>query len=521
VTALVDLLGSSLVARVHGAVDEVVATGMSIFEPDLDPRPGDVVLGVGLDDRDRFAAAVASVAACGAAALVTRFHVQPADLLDVVAERGVVWIELTPRASWMQVASAARSAFEFPLDVMSPAAPSTGFVDLSAQLSAVADLIAAPVILEDRSFRVIAYSDGHENADQQRREAIVHRRVPDRIRELMPGWLTEELARGERVVYVEPLEPGMLPRAAVGVVAGHEPLGAMWAVVAAPLDSARAEMFLAGAQAVAVSMVRMRSASSATNARTAVLAAVLRGGADRWSVVPTIDLRGAALSVLGVQVHGQRGVLAERARHRAAAGLAMQLGALTTHCEIVNSGDTEYLVVASDTDLERHTRRLRDQVAQFVAAAPRGSVVVVALGRAVTSASALADSRAEVDHVLRSLHARPALATQVAGIDDVYLDAVLAQLAELTRAGVLPVPPTVRRLNAHDEAHGSRLGAVLDVYLDCFGNVREASAASHVHTTTFRHRLRRVVDVSGIDLADSRQRLEAALGLEVLRRLGP
>lgn len=54
--------------------------------------------------------------------------------------------------------------------------------------------------------------------------------------------------------------------------------------------------------------------------------------------------------------------------------------------------------------------------------------------------------------------------------------------------------------------------------LDAFGDVPAASAALFVHPNTFRYRLRRLAEVSGIDLTDPEQRFAAMLQLRVMSR---
>ncbi len=72
-----------------------------------------------------------------------------------------------------------------------------------------------------------------------------------------------------------------------------------------------------------------------------------------------------------------------------------------------------------------------------------------------------------------------------------------------------------QRLLAHDAEHGSELVATLRAYLDAFGDVNLASACVHVHANTFRYRLKRLIEISGLDLADPDARLTVMLQMRI------
>jgi len=73
--------------------------------------------------------------------------------------------------------------------------------------------------------------------------------------------------------------------------------------------------------------------------------------------------------------------------------------------------------------------------------------------------------------------------------------------------------PAIAALRMHDADHGSELVATLGAYLDAFGNVATAAGRLGVHVNTFRYRLRRVVELSRLDLGDADVRLVCALQL--------
>ncbi len=72
-------------------------------------------------------------------------------------------------------------------------------------------------------------------------------------------------------------------------------------------------------------------------------------------------------------------------------------------------------------------------------------------------------------------------------------------------------PRGLRRLRAYDETHENNLVPLLQAYLECGGNIAETSRRLFIHRNTCLYRLRRINEVGGIDLDDSRQRLELSM----------
>jgi hypothetical protein len=109
---------------------------------------------------------------------------------------------------------------------------------------------------------------------------------------------------------------------------------------------------------------------------------------------------------------------------------------------------------------------------------------------------------------------------RVARVADVHAEALLMELRDLAAAhGDRPTGP-VARLSAYDAEHGTNLVDTLRAWLDAFGDVAAAAAEMFVHTNTFRYRLRRLAEVSGIDLAGPEQRFAAMLQLRAIYPAG-
>jgi DNA-binding PucR family transcriptional regulator len=124
-------------------------------------------------------------------------------------------------------------------------------------------------------------------------------------------------------------------------------------------------------------------------------------------------------------------------------------------------------------------------------------------------------SRAEADLVLRALADDPQ-DRRWAHIEEVRARTVLLRLRDLARNDPHLREGPLTTLVEHDRQKDSAYVDTLRAYLEAFGDVTVAAAGLNVHPNTFRYRLRRLVEVSGIDLDDAEQRLVAEMQLRLL-----
>jgi hypothetical protein len=536
----------SLAGAVAGA-DEIggVAIHDPVDEPVLPRRA--LVLGVGVHAPADIAALLGSLGKHEAAGLVLRspVTVDPA-VRAAVESSGVPLLALTRGASWTQLAALLRSMLAEG-DVGDDGPETLGGIpsgDLFSVANAVAALIDAPVTIEDRSSRVLAFSGRQDEADLSRVETILGRQVPERYSRLLAErGVFRALYRSDQPVYIEPPSGGglpdfSLPRAAVAVRAGDEVLGSIWAAVREPLTPDRARAMCDAARLVALHLLRIRAGADVSRRlRADLVSTALEGGTGAFEAVRRLGLADQPVVVLALAVTDP----AERAR--LADGLAMHLSAIHPRCAAALVGDVAYGLVpvvpsgapggtgaggaaaegADGPDGELRAVRI---ATGFLDRVGDRSRPVIGIGQVAFDAAGLPAARACADRVLRVLRSgtgAPASAgdgegtgRRVARLADVHAEALLMELRDLAAAhGDRPTGP-VARLSGYDAEHGTNLVETLRAWLDAFGDVAAASAAMFVHPNTFRYRLRRLTEVSGIDLADPEQRFAAMLQLRAI-----
>jgi hypothetical protein len=401
--------------------------------------------------------------------------------------------------------------------------------DLFALANAVAALLDAPVTIEDRNSRVVAFSGRQDEADQTRIDTILGRQVSDKNRRLLlEGGVFSQLDRSGEPMFIDarPLEsdPHFLPRVAVAVRAGDEMLGSIWAVVREPLSEERTQALSDSAKIVALHMLRVRAGSDgARRMRADLLSTALEGGAGSQEALGRLGLAGETLVVLALQLLEPTGTEASldsdaglaTERQRLSDGLAIHLSAMHPRSAVALVGDIAYgllPVLPDDPDADRHAVRTAGDFLGRVGARVHA---VIGVGTIASDQAGLARAKTNANRALRVVRSGGPDAKRVARLADVQMESLVLELRDLAAShGDTPSGP-VAHLAQYDAAHNANLVGTLRAWLDGFGDITAAAASMFVHPNTFRYRLRRVAEVSGIDLDDADERFAAMLQLRV------
>lgn len=537
VTDLVESLGPGLLRTVVAARDAEVHD-VALAEPgDAAGQPGELVLGVGVADRAGALALLERAAEAAAAGVVLKDPVASDPRVVRAARRttGPALIELRPHTSWAHVIWLLRGVID------RASAPDTSHLgtpgphsDLFALADAAAEIIDAPVTVEDAQSRVLAYSARQDTTDPARVSTIVGRRVPaDALTHFRAGGVFRRLARSSDPVWTPAGPDGTLPRLIVPVRAGGEWLGSIWVVVSGSVAPERIQRLSGVASVVALHLLRLRAEAgiarrvSAGQLRTAlregsapfpgpgqapglpsgpwrVVAFGAPGGTDDvrsqldlwesvarrfgWHQPLLADLDGR---LFGLVTEGPRG----RARPSAGTSAGAEAGTLDWLRYVlteVRSHDPGLFAVAGCP-------------AHSVDQLPRSLAEAVELHRLVGTGR-LPLGRREPGTVL---------------LEDAW-DAVVVERARDAvgiDTGLLGGPLGVLRV--HDADHGTPYLATLAAWLDHFGDPRSAAQALRIHPNTLRYRLRKLDEAAPVDLASPRVRLALRLQLAALGELPP
>ncbi|HWC81546.1 MAG TPA: helix-turn-helix domain-containing protein [Pseudonocardiaceae bacterium] len=497
-----------------------------ILEPEDSPElgPGDLALVIGA--RGRAAAPLIRAAGKrGATAVAVKIDSDAPDtsiepLRAAAADTGVALLAVRPEVRWEQFEALVRGV----LDTGRVAADAdTGEVlgDLFALAQTIAALTGGIVSIEDTASRVLAYSRSSDEVDELRRLSILGRQGPEPYLAKLREWgVYQRLRATEEVVRIdEHPELGIRPRLAIGVHAGGRPLGSIWVQRGdTPLTDRAEHALLGAARVTALHLVRRAHETGAGERfRENLLAALLDGRADPAEVARQVGADPAKpVAVVAFAAHGaadpaDRTEL-ELRRTELAAVISVHAAAYRRAALVTQFGDRSYallpdLPAAAEPALLGLTREL-----VAVAARHLGVRVRAAVGR-VSTVDDVRASRQEADRVLDALAGSTDL--DVASLAEVRPRVLLGELLTLLAERPRLRDPGLTALRAHDAEHGGDLAVTLLAYLDALGDVRAAATGLHVHPNTLRYRLRRIAEVTGLDLADPLVRLFAGLQLRL------
>jgi PucR C-terminal helix-turn-helix domain/GGDEF-like domain len=507
--------------------------GVIVYDP-LDEQAipdGAVVLAVGVTAGPALRDVVAAIGEHGASALVLREPILIDDATAMLAqEQGVAMLGLTRGASWTQL-SAMVSSLVAEQDPGQAGDEIGGLPtgDLFSLANAIAALLDAPVTIEDRNSRVLAFSARQDRADRPRIETILERQVPERYaRRLTDGGFFKRLYASEEPVYIE-LDPGgqeIKMRCAIAVRAGGEILGSIWAVVPAELNAERTNAMKDAAKVVALELLRVRAGADVERRlRADLLSTALEGADGAPHALERLGLLDEPVVVLAAAVAdpdegpdhaGDR----KARRQRIADAIAMHLAAVHPNASSTLLGGRIFglLPVRSEELGELQAVRLANG---FLARIGRETTVHIGVGRVARGPRGVVESREGAERALRVRTEQGGAGPRVARFSDVHIEAMLLELRDRMRAaGEQPTGP-IARLLEHDKQHDSQLLETLSVWLDALGDVGSAANTLHVHPNTLRYRLRRISEVGGLDLGDPEVRFAAQLQLRIIPGLLP
>jgi hypothetical protein len=380
--------------------------------------------------------------------------------------------------------------------------------DVQDLVDDLADALGRPVALEDRRWRLLAFSAHTELEDRVRQASILARAAPPDV----VAWLdTLHLEHaGEVVDTPENAAIGMGPRTCAPVRHEGALLGFLWVIPGpTPLDVGQRATLVTTAREAGAALWAQRAGGGQAHARIAALLGELLDDPD------------AAV------------------RARAAGELAVRQG-----WSLSRTRATPYAVALAELDdgeaaAEVAERARRRWQADDLVWRVRGAVATaVAHGGAGTSdalARALVDAGAP--HAVASspfdepAAAREALGAAAAGLIAVQhvprlgpaatVDALgswvfAARLWDASGRPAQPAPlPALLRARS-----GPELARALEATLDAAGDVAAAARALHVHRATLYRRLGRAEELTGLSLRRGDDRLRVHLALRMWRLAG-
>ncbi|WP_249998508.1 CdaR family transcriptional regulator [Actinoplanes sp. M2I2] len=527
VDAVLERLGSTLLQHEAGpAGPGQLFEHVTIIDPvDDAPIPSRaLVLGVGVQGSAGVAGLLDRLSDAGATALVVR---APAEVDDAVQARAaaasICVLSLVGGASWLHLAALLQPRLSGEDDSWTAVGTADAELDLFKVANSLSALLDAPVTIEDLHSRILAFSKDQERADEPRKASVLGQQVPMTYQTpLEKLGIMRKVYTSARPLFVEQFVPDLQPRVAFRVSAGDELLGSIWVITDEPLSAVHEEAMVAAANTAAIAMLRSRVGADAVHrARLATVATLLEGGPPAAQAARRLrsprTVTGGYVVAAGLPYDG-----AEPSPAWTSAGLDTIASSLMmlvraelpdTVCALL--GDTVYGVVPTFAGETVDLSAIRRLATGFVQRLGRDwQRLVIGIGAPVDHLANLHRSRDDADLVLRVLRSAKSSGTtqlRVATREDVYARTLLLRLSDLIAGDALGHRGPVEVLRDYDVSHEATLVPTLRCWLDNFGDIAATSEQMLVHKNTLRYRLKRIADLTGIDLNDSEKRFELML----------
>ena len=434
-------------------------------------------------------------------------------IISAAEEKGLAVLSVPAGASWSQIVQLAQSVLSHATLAEDELAGPLGS-DLFGLADAIAELIDAPVTIEDRGSRVLAYSGRQDEADAARAETIVGRRVPERfVSRLEERGAFRKLREGSGCVYVDGIDDGVLPRLAVAVRAGDEMLGSIWAAVPARPDPDKEQAFAETAKVAALYLLRHRAGADVERTLQAdLLAGILQGSAGAREASVRLGLAGPVYRVLALWLQDQGDGEAGQQRTQLRDVLAVHLSTFRVRGAAAVMGGIVFAVISCEADEEK-SRELTMRLSEDVLS--RGSPgLLIGIGGLADGLGDVPRSKRESEETLRALGTGSG--RSVATIDQVRLPALLARFAEGASKDRDIYQDKIEPLLESDSSSGTAYVEALRAYFDSFGDYTAAASGLHIHPNTLRYRLRRAQEIAGVELDDPEERLALMLLLRLI-----
>lgn len=512
VREVVETIGSPMLHVISASrgLDHPVR-GSLLYDP-ADPLPegSDVLLlvpGLRMDSPSAVEILRAAAEAGYCAVVVKQRGVDLGELTVEATNLGIAVIAAADEVSWRHIDGLLLSVLGS--QGIGGEAPGPGD-QLFALANALAGVVGGSVAIEDLDRRVMAYSSvAGQEMDALRREGILSRRVP----EIDHNLERYRIVLGtDRVIHF-PAALGALPRTAIAIKVGTQPLGTIWAITPeSGIDADGERAFIDGARLAALHILRGRNADELEfQMRESALLNALDGKWAAHEITFRLSLPpGAYLSLIGFAAMPDASGWLAQVAHLGSA-ISRYVFAFRPDAGLATTARAVYVLLPVG-GAEAGTRLARGALNTM--AKTFGDGVRAAIAVSSTDPMALPAMRQEVDDILRATTADRGLPV-VAMLTDVHASVLLGRVGDQFEREPRLRDRGVDAMIEYDRQHATPFAVSVLTWLEAGGDTAAAATILRIHPNTLRYRLRRTRELFGIMTENPDERLASWLQLRI------
>ncbi|MEF2964820.1 helix-turn-helix domain-containing protein [Paenibacillus sp. M1] len=383
------------------------------------------------------------------------------------------------------------------------------------------DLLGRPVTIEDASHRLIAYSSHAPETDPARLATIVGRRVPDNVLgSLWQGGVIARLQESDEPVRVAAIsDVGLSERVAIAIRSNAGTLGYIWVVEnEKPFTPQELGLLKQAARAAKAKMALLQlNRHKEEEARKDFFWQLLTGYAPSETAIAEMANKIGVLlpPVYHVVLLQFAAEIKERLMTQALQ--AVEKSSAVSHCRLLLHAAGRNQLILLLTPAHHHGKEHVLRYLQFIKQEIENLFADQFIGLASSRLSSqyimVEEGYREAQLLLRIQRRFKRETEHIVYYPDLGYYRYLHLIRQENRKHG-SVNESIEKLKAYDAEHHGELLHTLDVFLSRDSNAKAAADGLHIHTNTLNYRLKRITEISGIDLTNMEQKVSLYLDLK-------
>lgn len=393
------------------------------------------------------------------------------------------------------------------------------FSSLEDLADRISELLGCPVTIEDSSHHILAYSTHDENVDPARIATIMRRKVPENvISSLWKNGVIPKLFESEDPVVIPPIEQvGLGKRVAISVRKNKELLGFIWAQVNWDLTEEEQMILKQASKVVKNQMLKLQIKKRKAEQNYEEFFWKLLTG--HLTEEEAIHIQAAKFNL---QLTGHLGVIIfefEEDIHQSLERHAnYYIGAsqkVKLICSVID--ENQLILLVAPLNSNKPSQDVNEFVQQFVETIGDRLGLEHIRGGSGTIYRNPADIAESYQEALQVLTLKGRFPKETATIYNYqelgifqFLDVIYEKRVRDNYKNYY-----IERLKQYDQEHRANLLETIDVYLQCDSNINVAAKELHVHANTLNYRLKRISEITEINLKDPNQKITLYIDLKI------
>ncbi|ARK28715.1 PucR family transcriptional regulator [Halalkalibacter krulwichiae] len=393
------------------------------------------------------------------------------------------------------------------------------FDSLEDFVDTVSETLNCPVTLEDANHQLLAYSSHDDTTDAARISTIIGRRVPEKVvNRFWKEGVIPTLNQSDEPLDIEDISDiGLRNRVAVSIRKNQEVLGYIWVIEVDTKLTTKDKQLLKLAASKAKNLLlqlNMQKKRREKNHQELLWQIITGDTNTHEATAKLLEKAGITAKSLSIMIFHFNEI--SDSLYRNILYIIKTTSKVTMLIHTIDDNRIICLVNpnhehSKQADLIYFMETLQVQMKERF----NIDTMHIGSGYLYEDYAKLTDSFQEAQKVVELKHRNGAMIKNAYFYHELgvfrHLDLLLQQERNL------PINPAITKIQLYDKQHASSLYETLEVVLDKDANMNEAAKELHIHVNTLSYRLKRIQEITNIQLKDPIQRIGLYLDMKLYR----